>query len=115
MYKRGASSTYRDSQILLTLIELRPYPRIYFLRYIHSSLEMAGKSFIVTLKESVPDADVSKFKDSIRSLNGSITHEFSLIKGYTVHFPESLHANKLKDSHNSIIANIEEDKEVHTQ
>ncbi|GAV46518.1 hypothetical protein ZYGR_0A01100 [Zygosaccharomyces rouxii] len=76
---------------------------------------MAGKSFIVTLKENAPDADVSKFKDSIKDLNGSITHEFSLIKGYTVHLPETLHANKLKDSHNSIIANIEEDKEVHTQ
>lgn len=76
---------------------------------------MSGKSFIVTLKENVPDAEVFKFKDSIKQLNGSITHEFSLIKGYTVHLPETLHASKLKDSHSSIIANVEEDKEVHTQ
>lgn len=73
---------------------------------------MAGKSFIVTLKESVPEGEVSKFKQSVDSLGGSITHEFSLIKGYTVKLPEELHINKLKDGFGSIIANVEEDKEV---
>lgn len=76
---------------------------------------MAGKSFIVTLKDNVPEADVSKFKNSIESLDGNITHEFSLIKGYTVHLPETLHINKLKDGYKSIIENVEEDKEVHTK
>lgn len=73
---------------------------------------MAGKSFIVTLKDSVPEGDVSKFKESVNHLGGSITHEFSLIKGYTVKLPEELHINKLKDNFSSIISNVEEDKEV---
>ncbi|CCE93607.1 Pbi2p TDEL_0G02400 [Torulaspora delbrueckii] len=76
---------------------------------------MAGKSFIVTLKESAPDAQVAQFKRSINELGGAITHEFSLIKGYTVKLPEELHINKLKEGFNPIIANVEEDKEVHTQ
>ncbi|QLQ77987.1 hypothetical protein HG537_0A02340 [Torulaspora globosa] len=73
---------------------------------------MSGKSYIVTLKDTVPEGEVSKFKQSIDSLGGAITHEFSLIKGYTVQLPESLHINKLKDGFGSIIANVEEDKEV---
>lgn len=76
---------------------------------------MAGKSFIVTLKDSVPEAQVSQFKRSVDELGGAITHEFSLIKGYTVHLPDELHISKLKEGFSPIIANVEEDKEVHTQ
>lgn len=89
---------------------------IYQLRLIspvaYHIIKMAGKSFIVTLKDSVPEGEVSKFKESIDRLGGSITHEFSLIKGFTVKLPEELHINKLKDSFGSIISNVEEDKEV---
>lgn len=79
------------------------------------TIEMAGKSFIVTMKDAVPEAEVQKFKESVGNLGGSITHEFSLIKGYTVKLPEELHINKLKDGFGSIISNVEEDKEVTIQ
>lgn len=72
-----------------------------------------SKSFIVTLKDQVPDVDVSKIKESISKMGGSITHEFSLIKGFTVKIPESLHIDSIKKQHSDSIANIEEDKEVH--
>ncbi|QLG72471.1 hypothetical protein HG535_0D01790 [Zygotorulaspora mrakii] len=76
---------------------------------------MAPKSFIVTLKDSAPDIEVEKFKKTVGNLGGSITHEFSLIKGYTVKLPEELHINKLKDGFDSMIASVEEDKEVSIQ
>lgn len=75
---------------------------------------MAGKSFIVTLKENAPEEEIKKFKHSIGELNGSITHEFSLIKGYTVKLPDEFNFKRLHDTHGSIISNIEEDKEMHT-
>ncbi|KAH3901240.1 probable Protease B inhibitors 2 and 1 [Saccharomycodes ludwigii] len=72
---------------------------------------MTEKSFIVTLKEH---ADAEKFKESVNKLGGSITHEFNLIKGFTVKLPDHMHINKLKEGHSNDIANVEEDKEVHT-
>lgn len=72
---------------------------------------MTSKSFIVTLKDHVGDVEVSAIKDSFSKLGGQITHEFSLIKGFTVKMPESSIASA-KDKHSDAIANIEEDKEV---
>ncbi|KAL6944507.1 hypothetical protein ACO0RG_001244 [Hanseniaspora osmophila] len=73
---------------------------------------MSEKSFIVTLKES---ADPEKFKESVNKLGGSISHEFNLIKGFTVKLPESLHIDSLTKKHESEIATVEEDSKVHTQ
>ncbi|SCW01930.1 LAFE_0E10396g1_1 [Lachancea fermentati] len=70
------------------------------------------KSFIVTLKDHVPDVDVASIKDSVSKMGGEITHEFSLIKGFTVKLPESMHIDSIKSKHSDAIANIEEDKEV---
>lgn len=75
---------------------------------------MAGKSFIVTLKENAPADEINKLKHSISELDGSVTHEFSLIKGFTVKLPDEFNFKRLHDTHGSIISNIEEDKQVHT-
>ncbi|SCU88685.1 LADA_0E11540g1_1 [Lachancea dasiensis] len=75
---------------------------------------MAAKTFIVTLKDHVADVDISSVKESFSKLGGEITHEFSLIKGFTVKVPESGIAT-VKDEHADSIANIEEDQEVSTK
>ncbi|SCV05370.1 LANO_0H05996g1_1 [Lachancea nothofagi CBS 11611] len=72
---------------------------------------MAAKSFIVTLKDHVADVDISSVKKSFTQLGGEITHEFSLIKGFTVKVPEA-GIDSVKEKHSDAIANIEEDKEV---
>ncbi|CAG99436.1 Pbi2 [Kluyveromyces lactis] len=73
---------------------------------------MTFKSFIITFKDSVPEADASKIKNSISSLGGTIVHDYSLIKGFAVKLPESLKIDKLKDLHGDAFETIEEDKEV---
>ncbi|QHS75888.1 Pbi2p [Saccharomyces paradoxus] len=71
------------------------------------------KNFIVTLKKNTPDVEAKKFLDSVHHAGGSIVHEFDIIKGYTIKVPDVLHLNKLKEKHNDVIENVEEDKEVH--
>ncbi|SCU90730.1 LAMI_0E03378g1_1 [Lachancea mirantina] len=73
---------------------------------------MSSKSFIITLKDHVPEVDAEAIKKSISGLGGEITHEFSLIKGFTAKLPETLSIESLKSKHSDAIANVEEDKEV---
>ncbi|CAH6723798.1 protease B inhibitor 2 [[Candida] jaroonii] len=68
------------------------------------------KQYIVTLKETSSDKEVSDIKKQISSLGGEITNEFSLIKGFTAKLPE-VHSESIK-GHGSVHS-IEEDKEVH--
>lgn len=70
------------------------------------------KSYIVTLKESVSDADISSFKQKISDLGGSIYNEFLLIKGFAIKLP-AVHTDSIKDHDH--VATIEEDKEVKIQ
>lgn len=70
---------------------------------------MTFKSYIVTLKETCSEADVSMVKSKIGELGGSIADEFSLIKGFSCHLPE-IHFDSIKSHEN--VFNIEEDKEV---
>ncbi|CAI7564386.1 hypothetical protein N7533_005609 [Penicillium manginii] len=42
----------------------------------------------VTLKQDSPPAELEKAKDDARSGGGTIKHEYSLIKGFTVEYPE---------------------------
>lgn len=70
------------------------------------------KSYIVTLKQTVTDADVSSFKQKITELGGSISSEFLLIKGFAIKLP-SIHTDSIKDHDH--VATIEEDKEVKIQ
>ncbi|CAI5759343.1 unnamed protein product [Candida verbasci] len=73
-----------------------------------------GKGYIVTLKEDATDGEVNSIKDKVKELGGKITNEFSLIKGFSVHLPDIISAESL-GKHSDKIANVEEDKEVHTQ
>ncbi|CAH2355730.1 protease B inhibitor 2 [[Candida] railenensis] len=74
---------------------------------------MSGlKDYIITLKDSATDADVSSVKDKISSIGGSIVNEFSLIKGFTAKLPE-VHSSAIGEHEH--VASIEEDGEVKTQ
>ena len=68
------------------------------------------KKYIVTLKDNATDKELLKRK--IHEMGGSITSEFSLINGFVAKLKPH-HATEVK-AHNDV-ANIEEDKEVHTQ
>lgn len=68
------------------------------------------KQYIVTLKDSCSDSQVSEIKSKIEGMGGKITNEFSLIKGFTAKLPE-VHSESIK-GHDSVHS-IEEDKEVH--
>lgn len=67
------------------------------------------KNYIITLKESCSEADVTAVKSKVGELGGTIKDEFSLIKGFTVSLPESI-SDKLK-AHEHVV-NVEEDKEM---
>ncbi|CAK9439890.1 uncharacterized protein LODBEIA_P39900 [Lodderomyces beijingensis] len=71
------------------------------------------KGYIITLKEDTPDSTAESIKNKIKQIGGKITNEFSLIKGFAVQLPV-IHAESLGKDHPEI-ANVEEDKEVHTQ
>lgn len=72
----------------------------------------AMSSYIITFKDHIKEADASKIKSAISSLGGSIVHEYSLIKGFAVKLPESVHIDKIKQLYGHSFANVEEDKEV---
>lgn len=74
--------------------------------------KMSLKSYIITLKDSASDSDVSQLKDQISKLGGEITTEYSLIKGFAAKLPE-VNANSIKADSN--ILNVEEDQEVKIQ
>ncbi|CDK25235.1 unnamed protein product [Kuraishia capsulata CBS 1993] len=71
--------------------------------------EAPKKSFIITLKDSVSEGGVTKFKETVKSLGGEIKHEYSLIKGFSVKLP-AIHASGL--SKHDDVATVEEDQEV---
>lgn len=74
--------------------------------------KMSLKSYIITLKETASDTDVSQLKNQISKLGGEITTEYSLIKGFVAKLPE-INAESIKLDSN--IVSIEEDKEVKIQ
>ncbi|KAK5998208.1 hypothetical protein PT974_00580 [Cladobotryum mycophilum] len=45
-------------------------------------------SYIVTLKDSATDEQVAAAKKQATDQGGSITHEYTLIKGFAVEYPE---------------------------
>lgn len=70
------------------------------------------KSFIVTLKETASDADLSGVKQKVSDLGGKVVSEFSLIKGFVAKFP-LIHASSIKED--SAVLTVEEDSEVKIQ
>ncbi|KAJ5317594.1 hypothetical protein N7508_002102 [Penicillium antarcticum] len=69
-------------------------------------------SYIVTCKQDASDEDVQAVKQHSIDQGGKISHEYSLIKGFAVEFPDSV-VNTL-ESHPHV-ENVEADSEVKTQ
>lgn len=73
---------------------------------------MSLKSFIITFNEEASSDQVNSVKQKIGELGGSITNEFTLIKGLVVKLP-SIHESALQKFEH--VSSIEEDQEVKIQ
>ncbi|KAL6791389.1 hypothetical protein GGI42DRAFT_182540 [Trichoderma sp. SZMC 28013] len=69
-------------------------------------------SFIVTLKDDVSDEQLAAAKQKAKDAGGKITHEYTLIKAFTVEYPEGT-VHSLADDPS--VQAVEEDKEMRTQ
>ncbi|CRG84272.1 hypothetical protein PISL3812_01575 [Talaromyces islandicus] len=75
--------------------------------------------FNVTLKESVPPEELEKLtetfdkraKEAARQNGGTIKHEYTLIKGFTVEYPDD-HVSVLQTNEH---IHVEQDGQVSTQ
>ncbi|KAJ5899252.1 hypothetical protein N7495_003996 [Penicillium taxi] len=65
----------------------------------------------VTLKTDAPPEELEKAKLSVQQQGGTIKHEYSLIKGFVVEYPED-HVSVLESSEH---IHVEHDSEVTTQ
>jgi len=65
----------------------------------------------VTLKEGASPEELNKAKEKSKSEGGEIKHEFTLIKGFTVEFPEDKVGVLSTNEH----IHVEQDQEVRTQ
>ncbi|KAL2825212.1 hypothetical protein BDW59DRAFT_146618 [Aspergillus cavernicola] len=65
----------------------------------------------VTLKKDSPPEELEKAKESAKSNGGTIRHEYTLIKGFTVEYPED-HIETLQASEH---IHVEQDGEVRIQ
>ncbi|KAL4864811.1 hypothetical protein BDV12DRAFT_200720 [Aspergillus spectabilis] len=65
----------------------------------------------VTLKKDSPPEELEKAKDLAKQKGGTIKHEYTLIKGFTVEYPED-HVNTLEASEH---IHVEQDGEVRIQ
>ncbi|KXG49965.1 Proteinase inhibitor, propeptide [Penicillium griseofulvum] len=69
-------------------------------------------SYIITCKKDADDSQVESVKQHAKDQGGSIIHEYSLIKGFAVTFPENtVHS---LDTHPHV-ENVEADSEMRTQ
>ncbi|KAI1201377.1 hypothetical protein F5X97DRAFT_290339 [Nemania serpens] len=69
-------------------------------------------SYIVTLKDGATPEEIAEAKQHVKDQGGKITHEYSLIKGFAVEFPED--SVSALASHKHVKA-VEPDQEVRTQ
>jgi len=85
-----------------------PYKPIYVL-----SLTALAKMplYNVTLKENAGDEELAKAKENAKSSGGEIKHEFTLIKAFTVEFPDDKVGILQTNDH----IHVEQDGEVKTQ
>ncbi|KAK5700326.1 hypothetical protein LTS12_028425 [Elasticomyces elasticus] len=67
--------------------------------------------FNVTLKKDSPAEELEKAKQQAKDQGGSIQHEYSLIKGFTVEFPSDSVLTLESNEH----IHVEQDGEVRTQ
>lgn len=98
---------------LLILLLVAAFTYAFNYRSSTTALPMADlKSYIITLKETASDTDVSALQSKVKELGGEIGSQFSLIKGFTAKLP-SIHTSTI-EGHENVLA-IEEDKEVKVQ
>ncbi|KAF7622996.1 hypothetical protein F9C07_2171058 [Aspergillus flavus] len=69
-------------------------------------------SYIVTCKENASAEEIEETKQHVRDQGGEITHEYSLIKGFAVTFPDG--AVMTLESHPHV-ASVEPDGIMSTQ
>ncbi|KAJ5217077.1 hypothetical protein N7468_010085 [Penicillium chermesinum] len=65
----------------------------------------------VTLKADAPPEELEKAKQTAQEKGGTIKHEYSLIKGFIVEYPEG-HVDSLESNEH---VHVEQDGEVKTQ
>ncbi|KAI9901530.1 hypothetical protein N3K66_003347 [Trichothecium roseum] len=69
-------------------------------------------TYIVSCKDDARDEDVSEAKQHARDQGGKITHEYKLIKGFAVEFPDG--SVTTLESHPHVKA-VEADGQMTTQ
>ncbi|KAL3469402.1 hypothetical protein BJX99DRAFT_265211 [Aspergillus californicus] len=67
--------------------------------------------FNVTLKKDSPPQELESAKEKAKANGGTIKHEYTLIKGFTVEYPDD-HVDTLQASEH---IHVEQDGEVTTQ
>ncbi|EEH05894.1 hypothetical protein HCEG_08836 [Histoplasma capsulatum var. duboisii H88] len=67
--------------------------------------------FNVTLKKDAPPEELEKAKEEARKSGGTIKHEYTLIKGFTVEYPDD-HIQVLETTEH---LHVEQDGDVRTQ
>ncbi|KAL2052016.1 hypothetical protein ABVK25_007708 [Lepraria finkii] len=65
----------------------------------------------ITLKQGAAPEQIDKAKESARQQGGTIKHEFTLIKGFTVEFPNDTVHTLQTDNH----IHVEQDGEARAQ
>ncbi|KAB8076669.1 hypothetical protein BDV29DRAFT_169839 [Aspergillus leporis] len=65
----------------------------------------------VTLKKDSPKEELEKAKEKARNEGGTIKHEYTLIKGFTVEFPD----DQVKALESSEHVHVEQDGEMKIQ
>ncbi|KAF9250457.1 uncharacterized protein N7518_005599 [Penicillium psychrosexuale] len=69
-------------------------------------------SYIITCKPDATDDEVKAVKEHAKEQGGKIGHEYSLIKGFAVSFPDGTVHSLDSNPH---VENVEADQEVKTQ
>ncbi|EKJ70672.1 hypothetical protein NXS19_002444 [Fusarium pseudograminearum] len=69
-------------------------------------------AYIITCKEDATDEQVQSAKQHAKDQGGEITHEYTLIKGFAVKFPEDSVSTLESHPH---IHTVENDGEMKTQ
>ncbi|KAJ5584366.1 uncharacterized protein N7459_004166 [Penicillium hispanicum] len=67
--------------------------------------------FNVTLKDQAPPEELEKAKEDAKAKGGVIKHEYSLIKGFTVEYPD----DQVEALESTEHVHVEQDGEVKTQ
>ncbi|KAF9870090.1 peptidase inhibitor I9 [Colletotrichum karsti] len=86
---------------------------LYHLRHpIHTTKTINMPTYIVTCKEDATPEQFQAAKKHAEDQGGKIGHEYSLIKGFSVDFPQDQISTLENHEH---VKHVEKDQEVRTQ